>query len=98
MGTESKNKNSTDKNLTEKEKAFLLRVARRGNLWLLFSILSVTAAVFVVVYHGVIRKDFTPMVFLVMLLLLLSGRAQMRIWKCARIFDKVKSLAVQTEP
>lgn len=90
MGTEIQS-------LTSKEKAFLLRVARRGNFWLMFSILSVTAAVFVLVYHGVIRRDFDPMVFLVFLLLLLSGRAQLRIWKCARIFEKVKALAA-TEP
>ena len=79
--------------MTTNEKAFLLRVARRGNFWLMFSILSVAAAVFVLVYHGVIKRDFDPMVFLVFLLLLLSARQQMRIWKCARIFEKVKALA-----
>ena len=73
------------------KKAFLLRVARRGNLWRLFSMLSVAAAVFVLVYHGLIRKDFSGLVFLVILLLLLSARSQLRIWKCARIFDKVKA-------
>ena len=88
MGTEIQ----TQK-LTAREKAFLLRVARRGNFWLAFSILSVTAAVFVLVYHGIIKRNFDPMVFLVFLLLLLSGRAQLRIWKCARIFEKVKALA-----
>ena len=78
-------------NLAENEKKFLLVVAKRGNLWRLFSMLSVAAAVFVLVYHGLIRRDFNGLVFLVMLLLLLSARQQLRIWKCARIFDKIKS-------
>ncbi len=76
--------------LTHGEKAFLLRVARRRKFWLLFSILSVSVAVFFAIYHGLIRRDFTPPEFVIILLLLLSSRSQLRIWKTARIFEKIK--------
>ena len=42
--------------LSNKEKLFLTRLAKRKNLYFTFSFLSVIIAVFLLVYHGLLVK------------------------------------------
>jgi hypothetical protein len=80
-----------DEKLSQHEKKFLSRVARRGNLFLLSSIATVLVAVTILVYHGLIMKDMNSLRFVIILLLLLSGRSYLRLYKSATIFRKLKS-------
>lgn len=79
-----------DRNLTDQEKKFLSRAARRRNLFLLSSIATVVVAVTFLVYHGLILKDMNGPRFVIILLLLLSGRSYLRLYKSATIFSKLK--------
>ena len=75
--------------LTEGEKKFLSRAAKRRVLFLISSIATVVVAVLFLGYHGLIAKDMNGVRFVVILLLLLSGRSYLRLYKCAVIFDKI---------
>ncbi len=77
--------------LTDKEKSFFMRSVRRKNLFLTFSILSVVAALFFLVYHGLISRDLNALRLVVVLLLLLSGRSHLRQYRSALIFSKLKA-------
>ncbi len=79
-----------DKRLTEQERKFLTRAARRRILFLLSSIATVVVAVAILVYHGMIMKDMNGPRFVIILLLLLSGRSYLRLYKSAVIFSKLK--------
>ena len=76
--------------LTDQEKRFFSRVARRRNLFVFSSIATVVVAVTFLVYHGLILKDMTGPRFVIILLLLLSGRSYLRLYKCATIFGKLQ--------
>ena len=80
-----------DSHLTEHEKKFLTRAARRRSLFLLSSIATVLVAVTILVYHGLIMKDMNGSRFVIILLLLLSGRSYLRLYKSATIFSKLKT-------
>jgi len=80
-----------DSHLTEHEKKFLSRAARRRSLFLLSSIATVLVAVTILVYHGLIMKDMNGSRFVIILLLLLSGRSYLRLYKSATIFSKLKT-------
>jgi hypothetical protein len=80
-----------DRKLTEHEKKFLSRAARRRRLFLLSSIATVLVAVTVLVYHGLIMKDMNGSRFVIILLLMLSGRSYLRLYKSATIFSKLKT-------
>lgn len=82
-----------ERNLTEQEEKFLRRAARRSKLFFLSSIATVVVAVTILVYHGLIVKDLDGRLFVIILLLLLSGRSYLRLYKSATIFRKL-----QTEP
>ncbi len=82
-----------DSQLTEYEKKFLSRAAHRRSLFLISSIATVLVAVTILVYHGLIMKDMNGSRFVIILLLLLSGRSYLRLYKSATIFSKL-----QTEP
>ncbi len=77
--------------LTGKERSFFMRSVRRKNLFLTFSVLSVAAALFFLVYHGLIVRDLSALRLVIVLLLLLSGRSHLRQYKSALIFSKVKA-------
>ncbi len=79
-----------DRELTDLEKKFLSRAARRRSLFLLSSIATVLVAVTILVYHGLIMKDMNGPRFVIILLLLLSGRSYLRLYKSATIFSKLK--------
>ncbi len=79
-----------DRTLTDQEKKFLSRAARRRSLFLLSSIATVLVAVTILVYHGLIMKDMNGPRFVIILLLLLSGRSYLRLYKSATIFSKLK--------
>lgn len=79
-----------DRTLTDQEKKFLSRAARRRNLFLLSSIATVVVALTIFVYHGLIMKDINGPRFVIILLLLLSGRSYLRLYKSATIFSKIK--------
>ena len=80
-----------DRKLTEHEKKFLSRAARRRRLFLLSSIATVLVAVTVLVYHGLIMKDMNGSRFVIILLLMLSGRSYLRLYKSATIFSILKT-------
>ena len=84
-----------EKTLTEQEKNFLRRAARRRTLFLISSLATVAVAVLFLAYHGLIAKDMNGSRFVIILLLLLSGRSYLRLYKCAGIFTK---LSAGTEP
>ncbi len=80
-----------DSQLTEYEKKFLSRAAHRRSLFLISSIATVLVAVTILVYHGLIMKDMNGSRFVIILLLLLSGRSYLRLYKSATIFSKLKA-------
>ena len=79
-----------DGKLTDQEKKFLSRAARRRSLFFLSSIATVVVAVTILVYHGLVLKDMDGPRFVIILLLLLSGRSYLRLYKSATIFSKMK--------
>lgn len=80
-----------DKELTEKEKKFLSGAAKRKSLFLISSVATVVVAVSFFVYHGLVAKDMNGPRFVIILLLLLSGRSYLRLYKSAVIFSKFKN-------
>jgi hypothetical protein len=76
--------------LTEQENFFLTRAAKRRILFLLSSIATVGVAVSFLVYHGLVAKDMNGPRFVIILLLLLSGRSYLRLYKSAVIFKKLE--------
>jgi hypothetical protein len=80
-----------DKILRESEYAFLNRAAKRKSLFLISSIATVVVALSFLAYHGLIAKDLNGARFVIILLLLLSGRSYLRLYKCAVIFKKLQS-------
>lgn len=76
--------------ITDKEKKFLIRIARWKNLYLTFSILSVIIAVFLLVYHVLIVANMNGLRFAVVILILLAGRAHLRQYRSASILHKLK--------
>jgi hypothetical protein len=81
-----------DRELTEKEKKFLSGAAKRKSLFLISSVATVTVAVAFLVYHSLIVKDMNGSRFVIILLLLLSGRSYLRLYKSAAIFSKLKNV------
>ena len=78
-----------DGRLADQERRFLNRAARRRWLFLLSSVSTVVVGVMVLVYHGLILKDMDGPRFVIVLLLLLSGRSYLRLYKSATIFSKL---------
>ncbi len=76
--------------LTEQEKTFFHRVAKRKMLFLASSIATVVVAASILVYHGLVAHDMNDLRFAIIIILLLSGRAYMRLYKSAVIFSKLK--------
>ncbi len=79
-----------DGKLTDQEKKFLNRAAKRRVLFLLSSIATVVVAVIFLAYHGVVVRDMNGPRFVIILLLLLSGRSYLRLYKSATIFHKLR--------
>jgi hypothetical protein len=79
-----------DRELTETEKNFSTRLAKRKSLFLISSVATVVVAVSFLVYHGLFAKDMNGPRFVIILLLLLSGRSYLRLYKSAVIFNKLK--------
>jgi hypothetical protein len=80
-----------DIRLTDQEEKFLIRAAKRKVLFLLSSIATVVVAISFLVYHGLIAKDMNGLRFVIILLLLLSGRSYLRLYKSAVIFNKLNA-------
>lgn len=78
------------KTLTDEEIKFLSRAARRKRLFLISSIATVVVAVSFLVYHGLVVRDMNGLRFALIIILLLSGRTYLRLYKSAVIFDKLK--------
>lgn len=76
--------------LTEKEIRFLSGAAKRKTLFLMSSLATVVVAVSFLVYHGLIARDLNGIRFAVIIILLLSGRTYLRLYKSAVIFSKLK--------
>ncbi len=82
---------ATDGTLTEKEKKFLRGAARRKKLFLISSVTTVAVAVSLLVYHGLVARDMNGPRFAVIIILLLSGRSYLRLYKSAVIFGKLST-------
>jgi hypothetical protein len=80
-----------DRDLTEEEGKFLVRAAKRKNLFLASSIATVVVAVSFLVYHAFFAKDLNGLRFALIIILLLSGRSYLRLYKSAVIFGKLKA-------
>lgn len=80
-----------DNVLTNEEKSFLIRAAKRKRLFLFSSIASVVVALSFLVYHVLIAKDLNGLRFGVIVILLLSGRTYLRLHKSAIIFSKIQA-------
>ncbi len=76
--------------LTEQEMRFLLRAAKWKKLFLVSSVATVVVALSFLVYHGVVAHDMNGLRFAVIIILLLSGRTYLRLYKSAVIFSKLK--------
>ncbi len=76
--------------LNDSEKKFVDRIAGQKKLYLIFSIVSVVIAVLLIVYYSFLTKDTNSLRFVIVLLILLSGRAHMRQYRSALIIDKLK--------
>lgn len=76
--------------LTERERLFVDRVIKRKNLSLVFSLLSVIIAAIFLIYHLLILHDLNALRFVIVVLLLLSGRSHLRQYRSAVIFNKLK--------
>ncbi len=80
----------TNRKLTDKEKKFLSAAAKRKSLFLMASVATVVVAVLFLAYHGLVAKDMNEPRFVIILLLLLSGRSYLRLYKSAAIFKKLR--------
>jgi hypothetical protein len=80
----------TERGLTEQEIKFMTGAAKRKGLFLISSVATVVVAAVFLVYHGLIAKDINGPRFVIILLLLLSGRSYLRLYKSAVIFNKLK--------
>jgi len=76
--------------LTEQEKMFLIRAAKRKKLFLASSVATVVVALSFLVYHVLIARDMNGLRFAVIIILLLSGRSYLRLYRSAVIFSKLK--------
>jgi hypothetical protein len=76
--------------LSEKEKNLLDRIAQQKNLYLTFSIVNVAVAVLLVVYYGLITNSFSSIKFVLIILILLGGRAHLRQYRSAVLLGKLK--------
>lgn len=83
--------------LTGKERLFMERTARRKNLFLAFSLLSTAVAAFLLLYHGLVAKDLNALRFVIILLLLLAGRAHLRQYRSAIILNKLLQKVDETQ-
>jgi hypothetical protein len=80
-----------DKVLTDEEKKFLVRAAKRKRLFLFSSLASVSVALAFLIYHVLIAKDLNGLRFAIIIILLLSGRTYLRLHKSAIIFSKIQN-------
>ena len=80
-----------DKVLTDEEKKFLVRAAKRKRLFLFSSLASVSVALAFFIYHVLIAKDLNGLRFAIIIILLLSGRSYLRLHKSAIIFSKIQN-------
>jgi hypothetical protein len=87
----------TGNKLTKKEIKFLSGAARRKKLFLASSLVTVAVAAIFLVYHVLIAKDMNGLRFALSVILLLSGRTYLRLYKSATIFDKLKAELAPTQ-
>lgn len=76
--------------LTAKEKNLLNRISRQKNLYLTFSIVNVAVAVSLVVYYGLVTQDISSIRIVLVILILLAGRAHLRQYRSAVLLGKLK--------
>lgn len=79
--------------LTKKEEKLLTRMAKMRKLYLGISILCVFIALSLLVYHLLIAKDFNGTRFVIVILVLLAGKTNLRQYRVAGIFNKFRQSA-----
>ncbi|TNF56093.1 hypothetical protein EP227_01305 [bacterium] len=75
---------------SNKEKLLLSRISKQKNLYLTFSIVSVIIALVLLAYYGLILKNMNSLRFVIVILVLLGGRAHLRQYRSAVLLHKVK--------
>ncbi len=76
--------------LNSSEKKLVNRIARQKQLYLTVSIINVVIAVVLLVYYGLIATDSNSLRFVIVILILLSGKTHMRQYRSALIIFKLK--------
>ncbi len=76
--------------LNDSEKKLVDRIAGQKKLYLTFSIVSVVIAVLLLVYYGLVIKNINLLRIVIVVILLLSGRAHLRQYRSALIIHKLK--------
>lgn len=76
--------------LSDKDKSLLNRISMQKNLYLTFSIVSVAIAGMLLIYYGLIIRDINSLRFIIVILILLAGRAHLRQYRSAVILHKLK--------
>ena len=76
--------------LNNKEKSLLNRIAGQKKIFLAFSIINVVIAVYLSVYYGLISENGKSIHFVLIILILLGGRAHLRQYRSALLLHKLK--------
>ncbi|MBF0342669.1 MAG: hypothetical protein HQL06_00410 [Nitrospirae bacterium] len=77
--------------LDTKDRMFLNRLIKRKKYFLTFSILSTMMGIGMLIYHFV-SKDSNSLRLVLVVFILLSGRANLRQYKISVLLDKIKLL------
>ncbi|WP_420265585.1 hypothetical protein [Candidatus Magnetominusculus dajiuhuensis] len=78
--------------LDDKDMKFFNRLLRRKNYFFLFSILSSIMGVAVLVYH-LIARDLDASKFVLVVFILLAGKANLRQYKISLLLSRIKQSA-----
>ena len=80
--------------LTEKEKIFFDRMVKRKKLFFILSMICVLLGITLFIYHLLIAKDLNGTRFMIIILVLLSGKMNLRQYKSAVIFYKLSHVSL----
>ena len=76
--------------LNANEIKLLNRITGQKKLFLVFSIINVVIAVYLIIYYGLLSENSTSIHFVLIILILLGGRSHLRQYRSALLLDKLK--------
>jgi hypothetical protein len=76
--------------LSNKEKSLLNRIAGQKNIFLVFSIINVVIAVYLIIYYGLLSENAKSIHVVLIILILLGGRSHLRQYRSALLLHKLK--------